>query len=83
MKSGPGGRGADGNALKSAWRTVLEEQRGKQRAGFEGPKGRAGGPLVRTRAFALNEMGGTGDLKKEGHDINLVLRKINLKTAQN
>ena len=38
---------------------------------------------MRTWAFALNEMGGTGDLKKEGHDINLVLRKINLKTAQN
>lgn len=62
---------------------MLEEQRGKQQAGFEGPEGRAGGPLVRTWAFALNEMGGTRDLKKEGHDINLVLRKINLKTAQN
>lgn len=54
----------------------LSEQRGKQRAGLEGLEG-AGDPLVRTWAFALNVTGGTGDLKKQGHDINLVLRKIN------
>lgn len=63
----------------------LSEQRGKQRAGLEGLEGlegRAGDPLVRTWAFALNVTGGTGDLKKQGHDINLVLRKINLETAQ-
>lgn len=42
-----------------------------------------GSLLVRTLAFALNEMGGTGDLKKQGRDINLDLRKIDLKTDQN
>lgn len=60
----------------------LSEQRGKQRAGLEGLEGKAGDPLVRTWAFALNVTGGTGDLKKQGHDINLVLRKINPETAQ-
>ena len=44
---------------------------------------REGKLLVRTLACALNEMGGTGDLKKQGHDINLDLRKIDLKTDQN
>ena len=44
---------------------------------------REGKLLVRTLACALNEMGGIGDLKKQGHDINLDLRKIDLKTDQN
>ena len=63
----------------------LSEQQGKQRAGLkglEGLEGTAGDPLVRGWAFALNAMGGTGGLKKQGHDRNLVLRKINLKTAK-
>lgn len=79
MKNGPGGRSGWECSEVSVAR--LSEQQGKQRAGLEGLEGgrRSAGEDL---GFCLNVTGGTGDLKKQGHDINLVLRKINPETAQ-